>query len=183
MKSQADSVRSQIEVHSAHGDRIPHGRSIPMYLCHGIAIAGPFLVRFSWSYVALAGVLYVVRMIALSAGYHRYFAHRTYRTSRAFQFVLAFVGGTCTQRGALWWAANHRWHHAHADQAQDVHSPGRHGFFWSHLGWILSKRFERGTSGSGTSPRSRSCAGWTATTSSPRGRCSGACGRSAGGRR
>jgi stearoyl-CoA desaturase (delta-9 desaturase) len=114
-----------------------------MYVCHGIAIVGPFVVRFSWRYVTLAVALYVVRMVMLSAGYHRYFAHRSYSTSRAFQLLLAFVGGTCTQRGALWWAANHRHHHAHSDLAGDVHSPQRHGFFWSHLGWILSKRFEQ----------------------------------------
>ncbi|HEY4184211.1 MAG TPA: acyl-CoA desaturase [Polyangia bacterium] len=122
---------------------IPHARSLPMYACHAVALIGPFFVRFSWSYVVLALALYVARMIGLSAGYHRYFAHRSYKTSRAFQFVLAFLGGTCGQRGALWWAANHRHHHVHSDQAEDVHSPRHRGFFWSHLGWILSKRFER----------------------------------------
>ena len=114
-----------------------------MYLCHAIAIVGPFLVRFSWSYVGLALALYLGRMLALSGGYHRYFAHRSYRTSRAFQLVLAFLGGTCAQRGALWWAANHRDHHRHSDQPQDVHSPRVYGLFWSHLGWVLSKRFEQ----------------------------------------
>jgi stearoyl-CoA desaturase (Delta-9 desaturase) len=113
-----------------------------MYLCHAVAVIGPFVVRFSWRYVALAVALHGVRMVALSAGYHRYFAHRSYRTTRAFQLVLAFAGGTCTQRGPLWWAANHRHHHRHSDQAGDIHSPLRQGLFWSHLGWILSKRFE-----------------------------------------
>jgi stearoyl-CoA desaturase (Delta-9 desaturase) len=117
-------------------------RSLPMYACHAVALIGPFLVPFSWHLVWLAAALYAGRMMALSAGYHRYFAHRSYRTSRPFQFVLAFAGGTCTQRGALWWAANHRLHHRHADQPQDIHSPIQHGLFWSHLGWILSKRFE-----------------------------------------
>jgi len=81
-------------------------------------------------------------MCGLSAGYHRYFAHRSYRTSRAFQLVLAFVGGTCTQRGALWWAATHRAHHARTDDDGDPHSPARDGLLWSHIGWILSKRHE-----------------------------------------
>src|SRR3569833_2905099 len=79
MKSRADSVHGEVQGRSLPADRIRHRRSIPMYLCHGIALGGPFLVRFSWNYVALATVLYAVRMIALSAGYHRYFAHRTYR--------------------------------------------------------------------------------------------------------
>ena len=94
MNPQAESLPGLVAAPvPAAGERIPHRRSIPMYLCHGIALVGPFVVRFSWRYVMLAAALYVVRMIALSAGYHRYFAHRTYRTSRAIQFVLAFVGG------------------------------------------------------------------------------------------
>jgi stearoyl-CoA desaturase (Delta-9 desaturase) len=121
---------------------LPYLRSYPLYICHAIAFVGPFFVPFSWGYVWLAVLLYAVRMCGLSAGYHRYFAHRSYGTSRAFQLVLAFLGGICTQRGALWWAANHRQHHACADRAGDLHSPVRDGFFWSHLGWLLSKRHE-----------------------------------------
>jgi stearoyl-CoA desaturase (delta-9 desaturase) len=123
-------------------DGIPYALSWPLFLCHGIALVGPFVVRFSWSYVGLAAILYAVRLCLLSAGYHRYFAHRSFKTSRGFQLVLAFAGGTCTQRGALWWAANHRHHHAHADQPGDIHSPVRDGLYWSHLGWILSRRHE-----------------------------------------
>jgi stearoyl-CoA desaturase (delta-9 desaturase) len=122
--------------------KLPLMRSLPMYGCHLVALAGPFLIPFSWRLVILAGALYAARMLALSAGYHRYFAHRSYKTGRAFQLVLAFLGGTCTQRGALWWAANHRQHHRHSDQPGDPHSPLQHGLFWSHIGWILSKRFE-----------------------------------------
>jgi stearoyl-CoA desaturase (delta-9 desaturase) len=114
-----------------------------MYLCHAVAIIGPFFVRFSWNYVALAFALYLVRMLALSGGYHRYFAHRSYKTGRGFQFLLAFLGGTCAQRGALWWASKHRHHHRHSDEPTDVHSPRQQGLFWSHLGWVLSKRFEQ----------------------------------------
>jgi stearoyl-CoA desaturase (Delta-9 desaturase) len=113
-----------------------------MYFIHAVALVGPFLVRFSWRLVGLAAALYVVRMFALSGGYHRYFAHRSYRTSRAFQFVLAFLGGTCAQRGALWWAANHRHHHRHSDAPGDLHSPRKDGLLWSHLGWVLSKQFD-----------------------------------------
>jgi stearoyl-CoA desaturase (delta-9 desaturase) len=122
--------------------RLPYFQSWPLFVCHGIALVGPFLVTFAWRYVALAAILYAVRMCLLSAGYHRYFAHRSFKTSRAFQLVLALAGGTCTQRGPLWWAANHRYHHAHSDQADDIHSPARHGLFWSHLGWIVSRRYE-----------------------------------------
>jgi stearoyl-CoA desaturase (delta-9 desaturase) len=56
------------------------------------------------------------------------------------QFVFALVGATCVQRGPLWWAAHHRDHHRHADTEQDIHSPLRHGFLWSHMGWFLTPR-------------------------------------------
>jgi stearoyl-CoA desaturase (delta-9 desaturase) len=130
-------------VSPTRGERIPHHRSLPMYLCHAVGIVGPFFVPFRWSYVALAGAVYAVRMLALSGGFHRYFAHRSYKTGRGFQLVLAFVGGTCAQRGALWWAGNHRNHHRYSDEPADLHSPRQRGFFWSHIGWVLSKRFEK----------------------------------------
>jgi stearoyl-CoA desaturase (delta-9 desaturase) len=91
--------------------------------------------------VALCGALYALRMFFITAGYHRYFAHRAFRTSRAMQFVLAFGGGTAAQKGALWWAAHHRHHHRFSDQPEDVHSP-RKGFWWSHVGWILCPRYD-----------------------------------------
>jgi stearoyl-CoA desaturase (delta-9 desaturase) len=80
--------------------------------------------------------LYFVRMFGVTAGYHRYFAHRSYKTSRSFQLLLALVGCSAAQRGPLWWAANHRAHHRRADADGDPHSPVR-GFFWSHATWIL----------------------------------------------
>ncbi len=86
--------------------------------------------------------LYVVRMWGITAGYHRYFAHRAYKTNRVFQFILAFVGGTATQKGALWWAANHRHHHRESDTEKDIHSPIQSGFWWSHMGWIMCGKYE-----------------------------------------
>jgi stearoyl-CoA desaturase (delta-9 desaturase) len=85
----------------------------------------------------LCGGLYVARMLAITAGYHRYFAHRSYQTSRAFQFVLGLIGCTAMQYGPIRWAAMHRLHHRHSDQPGDLHSPRRSGFWWSHLGWVL----------------------------------------------
>jgi stearoyl-CoA desaturase (Delta-9 desaturase) len=72
--------------------------------------------------------------------YHRYFAHRSYRMGRATQAVAAFLGTTAVQKGPLWWAANHRAHHRYTDSERDPHSPQR-GFWWSHVGWLLSDRF------------------------------------------
>ena len=121
-------------------DRIDWTASLPFLAAHAVALATPFLAPASWRWLALAAALYAVRMFAVTAGYHRYFSHRSFRTSRAFQLVLAFLGGTAAQRGALWWAAHHRDHHRHSDRPEDVHSPLQRGFWWSHVGWILSRR-------------------------------------------
>jgi stearoyl-CoA desaturase (delta-9 desaturase) len=92
----------------------------------------------TWTAVVLCLVTYWGRMFFITAGYHRYFSHRSYRTSRAFQFVLAFGGATAAQKGPLWWAGHHRIHHRYTDTAEDPHTPLK-GFWWSHVGWILSK--------------------------------------------
>ena len=100
-----------------------------------------FFTRFSWGLVALALVGYVVRMWAITAGYHRYFAHRAYRTGRVFRFVLAWLGASAMQNGPLWWASIHRRHHKHADGPRDPHSP-RGGLWHAHMGWFLGGRYD-----------------------------------------
>ncbi|MEY4760741.1 MAG: hypothetical protein RLZZ200_597 [Pseudomonadota bacterium] len=84
-------------------------------------------------------ILYVVRMFGVTGGYHRYFSHRTYRTSRVFQFILAFLAQTSAQRGVLWWAAHHRHHHRFSDMPNDAHSMAQDGFWYSHVGWIFER--------------------------------------------
>ena len=93
-------------------------------------------VRLEWVLLAIGS--YYLRMFAVTAGYHRYFSHRSYKTSRVFQFLLAFLAMTSAQKGVLWWAAHHRHHHKYSDQEEDFHSPLRRGFWFSHVGWILS---------------------------------------------
>lgn len=88
--------------------------------------------------VALCLGSYLVRMVFVTAGYHRYFSHRTYKTSRWFQFVLALGSILSLQKGVLWWAAHHRAHHRHSDTERDVHSPVVDGFWWSHMGWVVA---------------------------------------------
>ncbi len=102
-----------------------------------------FVVGFSWTALAACIFLYVLRMFAVTAGYHRYFAHRTFKTTRTFQFILGAIGAMSLQNGPLWWAAHHRTHHRYSDTEQDVHSPVTGGVWWAHVGWILSKRFSR----------------------------------------
>jgi stearoyl-CoA desaturase (delta-9 desaturase) len=114
---------------------------IPFILMH-IACIAIFFVGISLPAVLLCIGLYMVRMFALTAGYHRYFAHRAFKTSRFFQFVLAVVGTTAVQKGPLWWAAHHRKHHKYTDQEGDLHSPVTDGFWWSHIGWVISKKYD-----------------------------------------
>src|SRR3954471_17985729 len=82
-------------------------QSIPFFLVHAVAVAGAIWVGFSWKLLLLAAVLFYVRMFGVTGGYHRYFSHRTYRTSRAFQFLLALVAQSSAQKGVLWWASHH----------------------------------------------------------------------------
>ena len=116
--------------------------SLPFYAVHVAAVVGVMLVGFSWKGVALALALYYVRMFGVTGGYHRYFSHRTYRTSRAFQFFLALLAQSSVQKGALWWAAHHRDHHKYSDTPKDPHSYRDYGFWYSHVGWILSTETE-----------------------------------------
>ena len=81
-------------------------------------------------------------MFAIGAGYHRYFSHRAYATSRVFQFILACLAQSTAQKSVLWWAAKHRHHHLHSDTEHDVHSPRHTGFFYAHVGWIFARKHD-----------------------------------------
>jgi stearoyl-CoA desaturase (delta-9 desaturase) len=105
---------------------------------HAGAVLALAFVRPSTRDIAIGIGAYLVGMFVITAGYHRYFAHRTYKTSRAVQAVFAALGCLCTQKGALWWASTHRLHHRFTDAQGDPHSPHRQSFWRSHIGWTLS---------------------------------------------
>jgi len=110
--------------------------TIPYALVH-LACLGVFWTGVSFDALFVCFLAYVVRMFGVTAGYHRYFAHRAFKTSRPFQFVIALLATSSAQLGPLWWAATHRHHHSSSDTVQDPHSPRHHGFLWSHMGWFL----------------------------------------------
>jgi stearoyl-CoA desaturase (delta-9 desaturase) len=120
-------------------DRINWFRCLPFLLLH-LACIAVWWVGWSGFALCTAVGLYVVRMFAITGIYHRYFSHRTYRTSRWLQFVFALLGASSAQRGPLWWAAHHRSHHKFSDMQPDPHSPIRHGFWRSHIGWFMTNR-------------------------------------------
>ncbi len=106
------------------------------YLALHLSCLGVIWVGWSWTAVWVATGLYFVRMFAITGFYHRYFSHRTFETSRFWQFCFAVLGNSSSQRGPLWWASHHRHHHKYADTEADVHSPSHYGFWWSHIGWL-----------------------------------------------
>lgn len=112
-------------------------RVLPFVALHGMCF-GVIWVGWSWFAICVALSLYCVRMFAVTAFYHRYFSHNTFRTSRPWRFAFAVLGNSAVQRGPLWWASHHRHHHRYADTEKDVHSPRQHGFLWSHMGWLTS---------------------------------------------
>ena len=117
--------------------------SLAFWGVHVAALIGVIALGWSWSGAALALGSYVVRMIVVTAGYHRYFAHRSFKTSRAFQFLLALGAQSAAQKGVLWWASHHRWHHKYSDTPQDVHSVRQRGFWYAHIGWVMGPGWDR----------------------------------------
>jgi stearoyl-CoA desaturase (Delta-9 desaturase) len=123
---------------AAHDD-IMYPSAIPFVLVH-LACVATLWTGVTYEALGLCFFLYWLRIFAIGAGYHRYFSHRAYRTSRAFQFVLAILSQSTAQKSVLWWASKHRHHHLHSDTETDVHSPRHKGFVYSHLGWIFSRQ-------------------------------------------
>lgn len=114
--------------------------AVPFVLAH-LACLAALWTGVSTADLALAAGLYALRMFGVTAGYHRYFSHRTFKTGRVFQFILAFIAQSSAQSGILWWAAHHRHHHRFSDTEQDVHSPVLRSFWYAHVGWIFLDRY------------------------------------------
>ncbi len=109
--------------------------AIPFLLLQ-LSVLLVFTTHFSWAGVVLCLATFWGRMFFVTAVYHRYFSHKSYRMGRVFQFIMAWMGATTVQKGPLWWAAHHRHHHGHSDKETDLHSP-KEGFWHSHWLWFL----------------------------------------------
>ena len=133
-------MTSETDADDVHDDII-YPSTIPFILVH-LGCFAAIWTSVTWQALAICITLYWLRIFAIGAGYHRYFSHRSYSTSRAFQFVLAFMSQTTTQKSVIWWASKHRHHHLYSDTGHDVHSPRHHGFIYSHLGWIFSRKHD-----------------------------------------
>ena len=116
-------------------------KAVPFLSLH-VACLAVFFTGVHALDVVICVALYFVRMFGITAGYHRYFAHRAYKAGRVVQFGLAWLGCMAMQKGPLWWAAHHRDHHRYSDTEDDPHSPITKGVWWSHVGWVLDDQFD-----------------------------------------
>lgn len=123
----------------APDERVNWRSSIPFLAVHLVPVAA-VVTGVTARAIAILAVTFWGRLFFITAGYHRYFAHRSYRLGRIAQLVMAFGGGTAAQKGMLWWSGHHRAHHRLADTEGDLHSPAK-GFWWSHVGWVLCDRY------------------------------------------
>ena len=121
-----------------HTGKVEWIRCLPFLAVHLAAVA-VFFTDFTPVCILLFLGSYALRMFGITAFYHRYFSHRTFKTSRVFQFLGATLACSAGQRGPLWWAAHHRMHHRHSDSEEDFHSPGQKGFLWSHVFWFMTE--------------------------------------------
>lgn len=76
-----------------------------------------------------------IMQLGIHGGYHRYFTHRSFRTSFWFECLLGLAGCLAYQNGPVWWASKHRRHHQCADSGEDHHSP-LNGFWHAHIAWL-----------------------------------------------
>ena len=127
----------------AHDRSIHIRHALKQFVFLGVQLGSLLVIWSGWSWfaVAVCAFLYIIRMFAITGGYHRYFSHRSYNTSRWFQFVLAALGAASAQKGPLWWASHHRHHHRYSDTEHDLHAPKIRGVWWAHMGWVMSAEF------------------------------------------
>ena len=122
-------------------ERVNWAHSIPFFLVHVLCFAFVF-TGITRTALLLFVVMFFGRAFFVTAAYHRYFSHKSYKLNRFWQLVFAFMAEATAQKGVLWWAAHHRHHHKYSDTPEDIHSPLQGGFWWSHVGWILSSKFD-----------------------------------------
>jgi stearoyl-CoA desaturase (Delta-9 desaturase) len=143
------------EVRPIHGPP----RGLAPHIATYLFILGPFAaliaaVPLAWGWglgwvdVALAAVFYVVTILGVTVGFHRYFTHRSFKAKRPLRVALAIVGSMALQGPITHWVADHRRHHAFSDRDGDPHSPWAFGtspvalvkgFWHAHMGWVFDR--------------------------------------------
>jgi len=99
----------------------------PLYI-YTYGVAGPEITLFIF--------FAVVTPLSITVGYHRLFAHATFKTNALIRFLLLFFGSAAVQQSALEWSSQHKDHHRYVDTDRDPYSIKK-GFFYAHIGWLL----------------------------------------------
>ena len=141
------------------------GRIVTGLLVIGPIVALAIAIPLLWGRavrltdVIVAAAFYLVSGFGVTVGYHRLFAHRSFRPARWLKIVLASAGSLAVEGSVIGWVANHRRHHVFSDKPGDPHSPHLHGtgvaaqlrgFAHAHVGWLFKVDTHLG--GSGTRP-------------------------------
>ena len=132
-----DNIARNGSMHSSY-----RNLAVVLFVLLHVTAIGAVWVPLSGKLLLLMVFTYCVRMFGVTGGYHRYFSHRSYKLGRSAQFAWRSWPQTSGQKGVLWWAAHHRDHHRYSDREEDVHSPWQQGFWWSHVGWVLSDGYD-----------------------------------------
>jgi len=140
-EEQVEAVIAPTHADGIWSSRLADWLTYGLYWGVHVAAIGVFFTGVTKTALVLFALTFWGRLFGITGGYHRYFSHKTYKTSRPFQFLLALLGTMATQKGPLWWASLHRIHHRESDGPGDVHSPKR-GFYYSHQGWIFDKKWQ-----------------------------------------
>jgi stearoyl-CoA desaturase (Delta-9 desaturase) len=121
--------------------------SVVPFLALGVVGWQVWASLLHWSDIAVFGILYMLTGLGVTVGFHRLFTHRSFATSSALRGVFAALGSVAIEGPVISWVADHRKHHAFADQPGDPHSPhvdhgvglrgALRGLAHAHMGWLF----------------------------------------------
>ena len=107
-----------------------------MVMIYGAIVYGPKATWGSWIFYLF---LYLFSGLGVTAGAHRYWAHKTYKAKLPFQIILMCFNCISMQNDILEWSRDHRVHHKYTETDADPHNALR-GFFFAHMGWLMMKK-------------------------------------------
>lgn len=118
----------------------PHVREvhIPAHVLGFIALLWAISTANLWVILWFLVFNFWYSGLGMSIGFHRYFTHRAFETTRFWRMVMLWGGTFAGQGSAVFWVALHRLHHANTDKEPDIHSPKIHGFWHAYVGWIFT---------------------------------------------
>jgi stearoyl-CoA desaturase (delta-9 desaturase) len=157
MTAQPDTRTDQAPSQASRPDLEPGGTSTTHQVLVAIFVIVPLLAvlaaaPFAWGWglgwhdIVLALIFYVISGLGISAGFHRYFTHSSFKANRPLRIALAVAGSLAFEGPLLNWVADHRRHHKYSDREGDPHSPWRFGtdtrslakgLGYAHMGWMF----------------------------------------------